>query len=141
MNTLTINAATLAPAWHSFQAAFPFKIGPIRNEAHYEQMVALMNSLLDTVGDDEEHELADCLDLVGQLVEDYEGTRYALPDAAPQEVLRFIMNQHGLHQTDLAEEVGGQPVVSDILNGKREINARQAKALATRFGVSPNVFL
>jgi HTH-type transcriptional regulator/antitoxin HigA len=32
-------------------------------------------------------------------------------------------------------------VVSDILNGKREINARQAKALAARFGVSAGVFL
>jgi HTH-type transcriptional regulator/antitoxin HigA len=97
--------------------------------------------LLDVVGDDEEHELADLLDLVGQLVEDYEASRHALPEAAPHEALRFLMDRHGLHQADLAEEVGGQPVVSDILNGKREINARQAKALAARFGVSTAVFL
>jgi HTH-type transcriptional regulator/antitoxin HigA len=51
------------------------------------------------------------------------------------------MDLHSLKQTDLAAEIGGQSVVSDILNGKREINARQAKALAARFGVSAGVFL
>jgi antitoxin component HigA of HigAB toxin-antitoxin module len=30
---------------------------------------------------------------------------------------------------------------SAILNGKRELNTRQVKALATRFSVSPAVFL
>ena len=64
-----------------------------------------------------------------------------IPDAAPNEVLRFLLDQHGLKQSDLAAEIGGQSVVSDILNGKRAINARQAKALAARFGVSAVAFL
>jgi len=51
------------------------------------------------------------------------------------------MDEHGLTQADLRSELGGQPVVSEILNGKREINARQAKALAARFHVSPAAFL
>lgn len=141
MTSLAINPATIAPAWHAFQSALPIKIGVIRNKAQYEGVVAFMNSLLDEVGDDEEHELASLLDLVGQLVEDYENTRHAIPDAAPHEVLRFLMDRHHLKQTDLAVEIGGQSVVSDILNGKREINARQAKALAARFGVSAGAFV
>ena len=51
------------------------------------------------------------------------------------------MEQQSLKQTDLSGEIGGQSVVSDILNGKREINARQAKALGARFGVSAAAFL
>ena len=51
------------------------------------------------------------------------------------------MDQHDLKQHDLAAEIGGQSVVSDILNGNREINARQAKALAARFKVSALAFL
>ena len=93
------------------------------------------------MGDDEKHDLADLLDLVGQLVEDYEATRHAIPVAAPYLILRFLMDRHDLKQNDLATEIGGQSVVSDILNGKREINARQAKALAARFGVSAAAFL
>jgi len=46
-----------------------------------------------------------------------------------------------LTQTELSKELGGQPVVSAILNGKRAINARQASALASRFGVSAAVFI
>ena len=141
MSTLAINPAVIAPAWHAFQSVLPVKIGTIRNDADYERVVAFMNSLLDVVGDDEAHELADLLDLVGQLVEDYEGTRHVIPDAAPHEVLRFLLDQHGLKQSDLAAEIGGQSVVSDILSGKRAINARQAKALAVRFGVSAVAFL
>lgn len=141
MTALAINPAALAPAWSAFQRALPIKIGAIHNEAEYDSVVSFMNSLLDVVGDNEEHELADLLDLVAQLVEDYEGTRHTPPDAPPHEVLRFLMNQHSLKQTDLAAEIGGQSVVSDILNGKREINARQAKALAARFGVSAGAFL
>jgi hypothetical protein len=41
----------------------------------------------------------------------------------------------------LAAELGGQPVVSAVLGGKRAINVRQAKALGQRFGVSPAVFI
>lgn len=141
MTALVINTAAIAPAWSAFQGALPIRIGTIYNEAEYERAVAFMNSLLDVVGDNEKHELADLLDLVGQLVEDYEGTRLAIPEAAPHEVLRFLLDRHALTQNDLATEIGGQSVVSEILNGKREINARQAKALAARFGVSAVVFL
>ena len=136
-----INPAIIAPAWNAFQNALPIRIGVIHNEAEFEGAVAFINSLLDVVGDDEEHELADLLDLLGQLVADYENTRHAIPDAPPHEILRFLLDQHNLRQNDLAAQIGGQSVVSDILNGRRKINARQAKALAARFGISPTAFL
>jgi len=44
-------------------------------------------------------------------------------------------------QAELGAELGGQSVVSAVLNGKRAINARQASALAERFGVSPAAFI
>jgi HTH-type transcriptional regulator / antitoxin HigA len=46
-----------------------------------------------------------------------------------------------LRQADLAEIFGSQSNVSEVLNGKRKINARQARALASRFGVSAAVFI
>lgn len=51
------------------------------------------------------------------------------------------MDQHELKQANLAQDIGSQSVVSEILNGRRQINARQAKALAQRFGVSSSVFI
>lgn len=56
-------------------------------------------------------------------------------------MLAYLMNLQGLTQKDLAKEVGGQPIVSKILKGERDLNIRQVKALAKRFKVSPEVFI
>lgn len=131
----------LIPAWKGLRSSVPF-FGPIRNERDYERMQALMNELLNVVGDDEDHPLADLLDVVAMLVAQYEdeNTPGLLGDSKPLDVLKFLMEQHGLKQSDL-REIGTQGVVSEILSGNRQINARQAKLLAKRFGVSPAVFL
>lgn len=105
-------------------------------------MQELMEQLLAEVGDDEEHPFADLLDIVSTLVMQYEEDRLdqILP-AEPREVLKFLMDQHDLRQTDLKKEIGSQGVVSEILSGSRELNTRQIRALAKRFDVSPAVFL
>lgn len=135
------NLNKLIPAWKGLRSAVPF-FGPIRNERDYERMQALVNELLSVVGDDEDHPMADLLDVVGILVAQYEdeNTPGLLGDSKPMDVLKFLMEQHGLKQSDL-RDIGTQGVVSEILSGNRQINSRQAKALAKRFGVSPAVFL
>ena len=101
-----------------------------------------MESLLGIVGDDEDHELADLLDIVSTLVAQYENFNHPeLPPAEPREVLQFFMEQHNLRQSDLAKELGSQGIVSEILSGRRELNTRQVRALAKRFAVSPAVFI
>jgi HTH-type transcriptional regulator / antitoxin HigA len=72
---------------------------------------------------------------------DYEERHVDIPEAKPAAVLRFLMQQHDLRQADLAAIFGAQSNVSEVLSGKREINARQARALAERFGVSAAVFI
>jgi HTH-type transcriptional regulator/antitoxin HigA len=49
------------------------------------------------------------------------------------------MDQYELSQSDLPE-LGSQGIVSEILNGKRNINLRQIKALSQRFNI-PQHFL
>lgn len=138
---LNLDLDAITPAWESFQQKLPTKISVIRTEDQYDAAVQMMDQLLNEIGDNEQHKLIDMLDVLTQLIEDYETKHHAIPDAEPKEVLRFLMEQHGLKQADLAEELGGQPVVSAILNGDREINVRQAKELAKRFGVSAGVFI
>lgn len=104
-------------------------------------MTSLLNELVDIVGDDEDHPLAGLLEIVGVLIRQYEDDNVRLPATSPREALKFLMEQHALRQSDLRDEIGSQGVVSEILGGKREINARQAKALGARFNISPSVFL
>ena len=128
----------MAQAWETLRDSSGF--GPIRDEVDYEERVALLSALIDTVRDDEAHPLADLMEIVGDLVENYENTHYPMPEAEPREALHFLMEEHGLKQADLPE-IGSQGIMSEILAGKRAINARQAKLLAARFNVSAAVFI
>ena len=112
----------------------------IRNEREYNAAVKRLNELLDEIGDNEKHPLYGLLDTLGTLIQIYEEEHYPIPDVAGAEVLRFLMEEHGLTQSDLSE-VGSQGVVSEILNGKRELNVRQIRFLAEKFKVSSAVFL
>jgi HTH-type transcriptional regulator/antitoxin HigA len=112
----------------------------IRNEREYDAAVERMNELLDEIGTDENHPLYSLLDTLGTLIEAYEEDHHAIPDANGADVLRFIMDEHGLTQSELPE-VGSQGVVSEVLNGKRELNVRQIRALTKRFKVSASVFV
>jgi HTH-type transcriptional regulator/antitoxin HigA len=112
----------------------------IRNEREYDAAVGRMNELLDEIGTDESHPLYSLLDTLGTLIQAYEEEHYSIPEAKGTDVLRFLMDEHGLTQSDLSE-VGSQGVVSEILNGKRELNVRQIRALAKRFKVSASVFV
>jgi HTH-type transcriptional regulator/antitoxin HigA len=112
----------------------------IRNEREYNAAVKRLNELLDEIGDNDKHPLYGLLDTLGTLIEIYEEEHYPIPDATGAEVLRFLMEEHNLAQLDLPE-VGSQGVVSEILNGKRELNVRQIRSLAEKFKVSSAVFL
>lgn len=57
------------------------------------------------------------------------------------EVLRFLMEQHGLRQRDLAPEIGSESLVSLILAGKRNLTIGHIHALAERFHVPASVFV
>ncbi len=136
-----LELAELRPAWDGIRKKLP-EFGPIRTKRAYARMKDLMEQLLGEVGDDEKHPFADLLDIVSTLVMQYEEDHVEriLP-AEPIEVLKFLMEQHGLRQADLKKEIGSQGVVSEILSGNRELNTRQISALAKRFTVSPAVFL
>ncbi len=112
----------------------------INNEADYDRAVEQMNDLIDLVGTDETHPMYDYLDTLGTLIHAYEETHMPMPSASGAEALRYLMEEHGLRQSDLPE-IGSQGVVSEILNGKRELNVRQIRALADRFGVDTAVFI
>ena len=100
----------------------------------------LLNAILDAGGANESHPLADLAGIVGTLVSDYESRHLPIPEASGIDVLRFLMDQHGLRQSDLPE-IGSQGIVSEILSGKREPRTRHIRLLAERFGVPGDLFL
>ena len=80
------------------------------------------------------------METLGTLVDANEREHVRELPGGPVAVLRLLMDEHGLSQSDLPE-VGSQGVVSEILRGRRQINLRQVRALSERFGVSPSAFI
>lgn len=133
-----IDVARLLPAWEQFRQSTD--IAPIRDEAHYARMLDTLDALLDEVSGDETHPAMGLVDIVGDLVADYESSQHVLPQATGVQALLFLMQQHNLKQHDVPE-IGSQGVVSEVLSGKRMLNVRQVRALSTRFGVSAATFI
>ena len=136
--TVSLDVKALQKTWAAFDRVAHLR--PIRSEEEYDRTVALMNFLLDMVGDQEDHDLSGLLDLVSELVSDYDTDRYAIEPSEPNEVLRYLLESRGLKQSDLAEIVP-QSNLSAILAGKRKISATLAGKLARFFRISPAVFV
>lgn len=115
-------------------------LGVIRSKAEYDRAVATLDTIIDEIGEDETHPLADLAEALGVFVEAYDKTHYQTPSPSPRAMLRFLMEQHDLGQSDLPE-IGSQGVVSEIISGKRSLNVRQVSRLAKRFNVSSSVFV
>jgi HTH-type transcriptional regulator / antitoxin HigA len=83
---------------------------------------------------------AKAIELLTLLIERYEEEHFKVPKASPADVLRFLLDRHALRQRDLAAELGGESVVSEVLSGKRKLNTTHIELLSKRFHVSPAVF-
>lgn len=125
-------------AWMPFKKAVG--VTSVRTEGDYAQVRATIEALIDEIGEDENHPLAEVLDYLADQVKMYEDEHFTVPEAEPREVLRFLMAQHGLKQEDLSD-CAPQGRISDILNGRRGISKDIARRLARRFNVRADLFL
>ena len=115
-------------------------ISTINTKAHYKKVVKLLNKLIDEVSETENPSIESLIDTLGTLIKDYEDRNIPEPEGEPIGCLKYLMEEHGLKQSDL-KELGSQGIVSEILSGQRRLNVRQIKALSKRFNVSPATFI
>jgi HTH-type transcriptional regulator/antitoxin HigA len=100
----------------------------IRTEREYDAAVERLNSLVNEVGDNPKDPRYRLIETLSVLIEAYDREHHSLPEASSIEVIRFLMEEHGLTQKDLPA-------------GRRALNVRQIQGLAARFGVDPGAFL
>ena len=108
---------------------------PIAGKAQYERLLACVDALMEDYNDRPGNPLGGLLLLLAERIREYEERTRPWPETStPASLLAFLMEQHGLRQSDLPE-IGPQSVVSAVLTGKRKLNLRQVKLLAARFQV------
>ena len=133
---MNIQLKEIAKVWPDIQPIFSVP----HNEKDYNKSVNLLDSLIDEVGNNENHPLTSLMETIGTLIETYESQYINEIEGDPIDALNALMEEHCLKQLDLSE-IGSQGVVSEILSGKRQLNVRQIKILSKRFKVSPAVFI
>ena len=122
--------------------AVPFLRGSISDE-DYRDALELVNYLIDH---DDENPL---IDFLTAKIADYEDNneRFVEFNKDVEEMpvgvalLRTLIDQHKLTYSDLKDEIGSKPLVSQILSGQRSLTISHIKALSARFDLKPQWFL
>ncbi|AUH01116.1 helix-turn-helix domain-containing protein [Pectobacteriaceae bacterium CE70] len=86
-------------------------------------------------------EALDEFELVSLLVGHYEDAHYPLAKPDPIEVIKLIMDQQGLSQTDLTRYIGSPSKVSEVINRKRPLSLTMIRKLHEGLGIPAEVLI
>lgn len=111
----------------------------INNDEELDATVAVIDKLLDRPS--LSFEELDYLNVLGTLVFDYEQKTEPVSDLNGVELLKVLIAERNLLQKDLVPIFKTESIISDVLNGKRQLTVRHIIQLAQFFKLSPAVFL
>ena len=111
----------------------------IDHEEDYDRIISLVDGLLFKATRSPEEDAL--LELLKVLIRLYDDQHYPMADCSGREVLLELMADNDLKQVDLVGILGSKGIVSEVINGKREISKKQAYALGEFFGLPYRVFL
>lgn len=116
----------------------------IQNETAYKAAMARIEELLPLVNDDtplNDRNLIE-LDLLSELVSDYEDEHYQIKTPALVDVIKLRMYEMGLNQVKLSELLGvSTSRVSDYLTGRSEPTLKVARDISKKLNIDANVVL
>ena len=114
----------------------------ITTTAEHNRAIAIVEALIEKGERNMSPEQDALLDLLTNLIGDYEQTIYPpFPKSAPHEMVEFLLEQRDLKPSALWPVIGSKSRVSEILSGKRSISKEQAKKLAEFFHVGVALFI
>ena len=113
----------------------------IKTDEENERALAIIESLMAKGEENMTPEEDALLELLTDLVHDFEERAYPIPKSEPHEMVAFLLEQRGLAPKDLWPVVGSKSRVSEILAGKRALTKEQAKKLAEFFHVGADLFI
>jgi HTH-type transcriptional regulator/antitoxin HigA len=139
-----VNVPRLGPMYFALCEHFPLR--EIATKTQNATALKVVERLMTRMSDGDEksvlmRDIAAYLSVLTDLIAKFEREHFPIEKGSPRETLAYLMESQQLKQADLAELLGGQSVVSEILSGKRELNVKQVRNLADRFKVSPEIFV
>lgn len=116
----------------------------IRNERQYKASCERIKELLLIVGNDTPIDDKNYieLDLISELVADYEEEHFPVTSPSLVDVIKLRMYEMGLSQAKLSELIGVSPSrVSEYLSGKSEPTLKIAREISRKLNIDANIVL
>lgn len=116
----------------------------ITSDEQYHELLALVEELIE---DYDENQVL--INLLFPVIESYEENAETFAEFNQKiesldlgvAMLRVIIDQHQLTQSDFKNEIGGKSLVSLILKGERSLTLPHIRALSSRFSIPTNMFV
>lgn len=116
----------------------------IKNEIQYKAACERINELLKVVNNDtpaDDKNLLE-LDLISDLVADYEEEHYPITAPTLVETIKLRMFEMGLTQSKLAEMLGLSTArMSEIITGKGEPSLKTGREISRKLNIDPAIVL
>lgn len=116
----------------------------IKTEKQYKAACARIEELLRVVGNDTPTDDKNFieLDLISDLVADYEEEHYPIEAPSLVDVIKLRMYEMGINQTKLSELLGVSPSrVSDYLTGRCEPTLKVAREMSRKLNIDASIVL
>jgi len=116
----------------------------LKTEEQYEVLLQRIEELLPLISNEtpaSDRNLIE-LDIISNLVEEYEEKYYPVPMPTLSEIIRYEMAERGITQKELAEMLGVSPSrVSEYMNGKAEPTLKVARLLNKKLDIDADFLL
>lgn len=116
-----------------------FPLRPLRDDRELAAATDLIHQLVDQDALSEPEQ--DYLDVLSQLVEQYETKTIPMRPLTDADMLRSFVDSHRLSQAEIARQTGiAESTIASVIAGKRQLSRKHIGKLAGYFGVSPALF-
>ncbi len=81
------------------------------------------------------------LEAQARLIAAYESRKWPRRSSSTAELIRHLMDQHGLTRADMVPILGTPSRVSEVLQGRKELSMAMVQRLRARFRISADLLL
>ena len=103
--------------------------------------LARARALVDALWDSDDPVDVARLEAQARLIAAYEERKWPRRTASVADLLRLLMDQHGLTRADMAPILGSPSRVSEVLSGKKGLSLTMVQRLRARFRVPADLLL
>ena len=137
-NLLSALSSVVTEYSTSIATLMRYTSAPIESEDEVLERAEVMDSMMDMAKHENDIVLV-FANAIADRIEEFENNM-EMPEISVPERLRGLMDIKNLKQSDF-KDIAPQSVISDILNGKREVNLNQAKGFALYFQLPIDKFI